>query len=330
MRGLIGRSRRLRSETTAQDSATCPPLRFGVALACALALTAPGPASAAIFWVNTDSDSIGAANLGRQHATGVRQRLIGGLDLASGIAAGPGGFIYWSDSGHNRISRARLHYDKRGRLHVQVTRNFITGADDPQGVAVYGGYIYWVNHDVFGSIGRARLDGGDVRQQFVLSERATGGQDLNYPSGIAVTSTYIYWANSNQGSLGRAFTQSGMGASQFIGGLGHPVGVAVSGPYIYWADDLDHGFIGRARLDGSDVERSFIAGARGPCMLAVYGGHLYWANSGYGTTGTTIGRATISGTAVNERYVTGASSPCGVALDSFTFRVARPHRRGHV
>ncbi|HLH65665.1 MAG TPA: DUF5050 domain-containing protein [Solirubrobacteraceae bacterium] len=298
-----------------------------VAVACVLALTAGASgASAAIFWVNTDGNSIGAANLGRTHATGVIQDLIRIPSLDSGIAVGPHGYLYWSDTSGNRISRARLYYDRRGHLHVRLTRNFITGADHPEGVAVFGGYIYWVNNDTSGSIGRALLNGTQVNQNFVPNESATGGLDLNYPTGVAVTPEYIYWADSNQGSIARADTATGAGATQFITGLNDPRGVAVSGGQIYWADDLDQGTIGRANLDGSGVDQSFITGARGPCMVTVAGDYIYWSNNGYGVTGSSIGRARLDGTGVTERYVTGASSPCGVAVGGPALRSARRRR----
>jgi sugar lactone lactonase YvrE len=227
-------------------------LRVAVALACALTVVGAAAANAAIFWVNTDNNAVGVANLGSTHATKVNQQLIRGLGLAEGIATGPNSDIYWSDSSNNRISRAHLYYDKHRKLHVRVTRNFITGADNPEGVTVYGGYIYWVNNDYAGSIGRALLNGTDVNENFVPNESASGGNDINYANGIAVTSQYIYWADSNQNSIARASTATGTGAQQFItlGGYEVPRGVAVSGPYIYWADDLDNGTIGRANVDG--------------------------------------------------------------------------------
>jgi len=198
-------------------------LRLGFALACAVALAAPGGAGAAIFWVNGDSDSIGAANLARQHATAVRQRLIGGLDAAAGIAAGPDGYIYWSDSGHNRISRARLYYDRHGRLRVEVTRNFIVGADDPQGVAIHGDYIYWANHDVFGSIGRARLDGSAVQPSFITGARG--------PCMLTVYAGHIYWANSGYGTTGTTIGRATLAGSavqqRYITGAFSPSGVAL-------------------------------------------------------------------------------------------------------
>jgi virginiamycin B lyase len=301
--------------------------RRAMLLACGLAVAGAGTASAAIFWVNTDGNSIGAANLGAARATSVNQRLIPIAGLDYGIAAGPDNDLYWSDTTNNRISRAHLYYDRRGRLRVRITRAFITGADHPEGVAVFGGHIYWANNDVFGSIGRAKLDGTQVEQNFVANESAGNGADLNYPVGVAVTGSYIYWADSNQNSLGRASTADGSGATQFITGLNDPRGVAVAGGFIYWADDLDNGTIGRANLDGTGVDQSFITGALGPCMVAVSGRYIYWANSGYGRTASTIGRARVDGRGATERYVTGAASPCGVAVDSFVLKTPKRQRR---
>lgn len=294
-----------------------------------VAAASAASASAAIFWVNTDNNSIGVANVSTSHGSRVNQQLVGGLGLAEGIATGPNHDIYWSDSSNNRLGRAHLYYDKHGRLHLKVTRNFITGADDPQGVAVFGGYLYWVNHDIAGSIGRALLNGTDVNQNFVPNESATGGNDINYAVGIAVTSSYIYWADTNQSSIARASTATGAGAQQFITGLtlggqnSVPRGVVVDGPYIYWANDLNNGTIGRANLDGSGVDNSFIGGALGPCMLATYGNHIFWTNSGGGTTATSLGRANLDGTGATERYIGGASSPCGVAVDGFVLKRRR-------
>lgn len=292
-----------------------------------LALASASGASAAIFWVNTDNNSIGAANLGTSHATDVHQLFIRGLGpVAEGVVAGPHNYLYWSDSPNNRISRAHLFY-RHGRLHVQVTRNFITGADQPEGVAVYGGYIYWINHDIAASIGRANLNGTGVNESFVPSEASSGLSDINYATGLTVTASYIYWADTNQNSIARASTATGGDVQQFITGLSAPRGVAVSGPYIYWANDLDNGTIGRANLDGSDVNNDFISGALGPCMLTVSGNYIYWTDSGGGTSGTSVGRARLDGAGVTQHYVNGASGPCGVAVNSFVLK--RPPKRHH-
>jgi virginiamycin B lyase len=300
-------------------------VRTAVAVAVLLLLSSSG-ASAAIFWVNTDNNSLGAANLGQTRATDVKQQFIGGLGpVAEGVATGPNNYVYWSDSPNGRISRAHLYYDQHGRLHVKVNRNFITGADQPEGVAVYGGYIYWVNHDTAGSVGRALLNGADVNENFVPNEAASGGNNINYATGIAVTGSYIYWDDTNQNSIARASTATGTGVQQFITGLNTPRGVVVNGSYIYWANDLDNGTIGRANLDGSGANNNFISGALGPCMVTVAGGYIYWGDSGGGTVGSTVGRARLDGTGATEHYVNGASSPCGVAVSGFVLKPPPKH-----
>lgn len=289
-------------------------------LTLSVALAGAASASAAIFWVNT-FHSVGAANIGAHHAVDADQRLIRSTDAEYAIAVGPDNDIYWVGS-TDSISRGHLYYDKRGKLRIQIKRSFITGLQFPHGVAVYGGYIYWVNFDegVSGSIGRAKLNGTDVNQNFVPNELSSTGNDLIKPCGLAVTSSYIYWADGGENTIARAATATGLGATQFISGASSPCGVAVSGDYIYWANVTRHGTIGRAKLDGSDANNSFITGADGPCGIAIAGGHIYWANNGAGTYATTIGRAALSGSGVTERYVTGADTPCGVAVDSFTLK----------
>jgi hypothetical protein len=78
------------------------------------------------------------------------------------------GFIYWSDAANNTIGRASL-----ANLSGTVNDRFITGASDPQGVAVDARYIYWSNSGQGGTatdrntIGRANVDGTGVNQRFI-------------------------------------------------------------------------------------------------------------------------------------------------------------------
>ena len=79
-----------------------------------------------IYWANSGADSIGRANL---DGTGVDQSFITGAHGAIGIAV-DANHIYWTNSGTDSIGRANL--DGTG-----VDQSFfITGADNPQGVAV--------------------------------------------------------------------------------------------------------------------------------------------------------------------------------------------------
>jgi nitrous oxide reductase len=61
-----------------------------------------------------------------------------------------------------------------------VNQRFITGADFPEtGLAIDSRYLYWTNNGN-GTIGRARLDGTDVRQKFI---KVPDGDNLR---GVAV------------------------------------------------------------------------------------------------------------------------------------------------
>src|SRR5579871_2821565 len=128
-----------------------------------------------IYWANAGS-GIGRANL---DGTGVNQSFITGAMSPCGVAV-DGAHIYWGD-GASAIGRANL--DGTG-----VNRSFITGGDGrAYGFALDGTYLYWANSGVTQSfansatgttIGRAKLDGTDVEQNFI------GG--IYHPSGVAI------------------------------------------------------------------------------------------------------------------------------------------------
>lgn len=80
---------------------------------------------------------------------------------------------------------------------------FITGANDPAGVAVDGSYVYWTNVNA-NSIGRANLNGIDPTQWWIAG--------ANGPYGIAQDGHHVYWANSggNANTIGRQVKTGGM------------------------------------------------------------------------------------------------------------------------
>ena len=202
-------------------------------------------------------------------------------------------YVYWANGGTGSIGRANL--DGSG-----ANQSFITGANNPQGVAVNGSHVHWVNGDTF-SIRRADLDGNNVEQNFITT--------LADPAGVAVSGSHVYWTNTQLASIGRA-TLDGSGASQlFIGGA-VALGVAVNDSYVYWTNNS--GTIGRADLDGSGVNQSFITGASFPSGVAVDDSHVYWTNPG----SNSIGRADLpDGDNVDHNFITGASGPYMLAVD---------------
>jgi virginiamycin B lyase len=84
-------------------------------------------------------------------------------------------------------------------------------APAPHSGADAGGDLYWSNTTASGNsmIGRARLDGTQVNQQFI-----TGAA---FPqTGLAIDSRYIYWVNNTAGTIGRARLDGTEVNQQFI------------------------------------------------------------------------------------------------------------------
>jgi hypothetical protein len=130
------------------------------------------------------------------------------------------------------------HGGSIGRINLDGSNpNFVFISTDgfPQGIAVNGSYLYWVDYSTGGSeyIERANLDGSSVDTSFQ--------QDLSNKNGggIALDGQYVYWAQSDpepvgaRGSIGRAtldgYNANGYWLSNQSVAYGQPWGVAVDG-----------------------------------------------------------------------------------------------------
>lgn len=253
-------------------------------------------ARGSVYWTNTVNGSVGRATVLGTH---VSEKFIA-LDTTGG-----GGLtvnknhIYWtSANGGTATTIARANLDGTG-----VDPTFITGAQNPCGVAVDGSNIYWAG-DVGTSIGRANLDGTDVNQDFIT----TG----NGVCGVAVTRSDIYWANYETGHIGRAKLDGSHVKDDFITGCGS--GIAIEGKYIYFTTPSGTG-IGRANIDGTDVDPNFITGLNGEvAFIAADSTYIFWADWGSRGSGTTIGRANLNGTGVNQSFIKGTKGGFGIAV----------------
>lgn len=261
--------------------------------------------------------------------------------------------IYWANANTHTIGFATGD-------PVIVDNNFIHVAGGfPNGVAVYGDFVYWTVPDA-NAIGRAGMNGTGVDQTFI-----TGLQGVQ---GVAVNSAGIFWTNTGIGSIGRA-NLDGTGINQnfitgaspsnlmaadadhlywtilgqfgesiaradvsggnlnpgFISGgdqVNDPEGVAVDGAHVYWTNLLN-GNIGQANLDGSGANGDFIEGAQNqnPTGIAVNAGQLYWSNF----LSNSIGTADTSGSNVNQSFLS-ANGPEGVAAESLIAAPPPPPR----
>jgi virginiamycin B lyase len=212
--------------------------------------------------------------------------MVAGLALASPASA----LIYWGNG--ETIKRAT---NAGAGAHV-----FISGADDPCGLAVSSTHIYWANRGS-NAIARARLDGSQVDQAFIST--------MGEPCGVALDQ-HLFWAAG--GTIGRADLGGGGVNHSFIPSGGSFIcGLAV-GVRLFWANESS-GRIGRAEVNGTGVNHNFISGAGIPCGVAVNATHVYWTNQGF----ESVGRATVAGLDVDQTLIQSsvASAPCGVALD---------------
>jgi virginiamycin B lyase len=218
--------------------------------------------------------------------------------LASSAAAA----VYWANVSANTIGEANL--DGTG-----VNQSFITGANGPGDVVVYGQHLYWSNSGS-NTIGRAKLNGSDVDQDFITR--------ADSPNGVVVNGQSIYWANSGSNTVGRANLDGSDVDQSFVTGADDPEGMAIDGSDIYWANHND-GRIGRATLAGGDIDQSFIPDAGSfPTRVTVAAGHIYWTtwpDNSVPTAGT-IGRANLDGTDVDSNLIQSPDTPVGVAVAS--------------
>src|SRR4051812_40860255 len=155
-----------------------------------------------------------------------------------------GATVFWANKYQDAIGRADADGGSPDDHFIPLDAN-----SHPVGVAQDAGHVYWTSYEAPDTIGRAALDGGDVRQAFI-----TGASD---PVGLAVDGAHVYWTNSRAGSIGRANLVGGGVTQRFITGLSRPYGLAVDAGHIYWSGETD-GTIGRANLDGTCQEPSFM------------------------------------------------------------------------
>jgi hypothetical protein len=152
--------------------------------------------------------------------------------------------IYWVNPHKFGIARANINGKK-------VDPNFITGLDYISDIAVDSRHIYWSGAY---AIGRADLDGTDVRQEFI-------GTGLSVPVGVTVDRKNIYWTMSGYG-IGRARLDGTNVEQDFLPLPVSLTGIAVDSAHIYWADfgGGGTGSVGRANLSGRGANDTFIGG----------------------------------------------------------------------
>lgn len=129
-----------------------------------------------IYWANYSPRGIGRANLDGSAATASfipvsTTSQLGGVTVNAT-------HIFWADLGATVGSMAPI-----GRANLAGSGpnpNFITGATNPNGLAVDGSHIYWANSGST-TIGRANVDGTGVNQGFITGAASPTGVALDPP-----------------------------------------------------------------------------------------------------------------------------------------------------
>ncbi len=223
-----------------------------------------------------------------------------------------GEYLYWTNTGPlggegnggDPTEEAAEHAGTIGRAKLDgsgdlvpgsVEPEFITGASDPQGIAVDSEHIYWANswenrvttaREQF--IARAGIEGDEVEQRFFKSGRAFG---------LALSATRLYWAGESLSEFNvlDSILLDGSGEQSIVAGqFLQTRGVALAGDHLYWTDQAT-GTIGRVELPLEEssaatfkcseiarCEPEFIEPDGAVLGLAAdaSGSHLYWTANG--------------------------------------------------
>jgi Low-density lipoprotein receptor repeat class B len=200
-----------------------------------------------------------------------------------------GNFVYWANSSpETTIGRAKIN-------GTGLNNNFITGLNNPAGVAVDSRFIYWVEKGA-NRIGRANLDGTGVNPSFISSAVVD-------PQGIAVTANSgLFWVNNVGTPTADTIGHANSDGSNPIGNFAtitNACGIAASESFVYWLANSDLR-IGRVPVSGGATEPNFITVPSGSgCGVAVDNSFLYWSAST-----STVGRVPVGGGTADPNFIT--------------------------
>jgi hypothetical protein len=269
-------------------------------------ITAGGVATDAeyIYWANPLEHAIGRAKLDGTDVKPVfipipKLKFKNSQEKVVSVPANPqyvavdGEHVYWTNeaegekrehvTGQGSIGRAKIEGDPES-----IEAEWITGATQPQGIAVDANYVYWANAGeglIEGTIGRAEIEGGDIKQSFVP------GNGTEAPQGVAVDGGHVYWSTIDPNGNGGLIRRVELDGSNMIvrGARPQPRGVAVDANYVYWASQGEEA-IGRMPIAGFaesgpceeivSCEPNFIPTTGKPKGLANNATNLYWSVNG--------------------------------------------------
>jgi hypothetical protein len=223
--------------------------------------------------------------------------------VAVGPCAEGGECVYWTNSGPVAIKGLGApYYSTPGQpvftggtigravldgsgdvIPDSVDADFISGASNPQGIAVNSEYIYWADTG-FGKgndVARATLDGVNINLHFLHP-----GFSVN-PWGVALNPSHIYvsanFEVNHQGYILQFPLGGGPLEQHFFLEADGIREVAVDDSHVYWTSQFETA-IGRADLDLGNPSKQFIQIQGVPDGLARDSANLYWTTNGEAPT----------------------------------------------
>ncbi len=307
-----------------------------------------------IYWADPSTNTIGRAKLGATKGEDVEAAFIVVPDVKveteepgvfeevparpQYVAVDPAAeHVYWTNAPKEEEVGERLGTIGRAKLGVggpeDEDHEYITGASNPQGIAVNSEFIYWANTPPEGmkgndtaidetrTIGRAKpgaIKGEEVDIDFIkVGEKA---QEFT-PQGLAINATHIYTTidGTQEISVVFRFDLEGQNRKQLFDNQ-HPGkpglrGIALDAGHVYWAREGEDA-IGRSSLDleESSTDREWIKPADHPRGVAVNATHIHWAAN----------QETVANPG-NDLYRYDAEAPPDERLTDLTVDIANPN-----
>ena len=149
--------------------------------------------------------------------------------------------------------------------------------------------------------------------QFVpLNEEATGKAEA-YVEGLAVDATYLYWTDLDNNCIGRARLDGSEVLPDWLpaatiqnAGEDSPMGLVIQGEHLYWTmfrhSKSTENYIGRCKLDGSEVVKELVADAGSAYLLTANATYLFWDDN-QGAKKGFMGRAKLDGTEPLKEWI---------------------------